>query len=195
MDEPAEVIAAGLEATVGVPVEAGAPRRQQDDVAGEGSCPGDVDRLRHRRRRPDRHPRRGERGGDVAARLADGNDLADPFRGGRHRGQVESLVAAPGDQDDVIEAVDRRRRGVRRRRLRVVEPGDASGVGDQFDAMRGPTNDASAAPTAAVSANPLSTTRAAAASPFVTSWGMLRRIDETAAISPRGDTSTPSSTR
>jgi hypothetical protein len=134
----AEVVAARLEPAIGVPVEAGAPWGQQDDVAGESSCPGDVDRLRHRRCRRDRHARCGERRGDVAARLADGDDPADALGRGGHRRQIETLVASTGDEHDVIEAVDRRRCGMRRRRLRVVEPGDAAGVGDELDAMRRP---------------------------------------------------------
>ena len=67
-----------------VPVEAGAARRQQDDVAGEGSCPGDVDSFGHRRCRHDRHAGGGERRGDV---------VRSPRRWRRRRGSAPASAA------------------------------------------------------------------------------------------------------
>ena len=55
---------------------------------------------------------------------------------GGHRRQVETLVAPAGDEHDVPESTDRRGRRMWGRRLRVVEPGDATRFGDQLDAVR-----------------------------------------------------------
>ncbi len=85
-DEPPEVVAAGRVAALGVPVEAGAPRRQQHDVAGPREP-----RRRGRRRRPSSPAATigavaGERLGDHVGRLADRHDGADALRRRRPSG-------------------------------------------------------------------------------------------------------------
>ena len=135
LHEAAEVVPAGGVAPVGVPVEAGASRREQDDVPGAGRSARLLDGLGHRRRRGDRDPA-GEGGGDGGRRLADRHHGPDAPRVGGHRREVQSLVQPAGDQDDVVEGADRGRGGVGGRRLGVVEPAHAAGVADELDAMR-----------------------------------------------------------
>ena len=116
---------------------------------------------------------------------------ADALGLGRHRRQVETLVAPAGDEHDVVEARDRRRAacGV----VALESLNQATPPASPTSSMRcgGPTNEASAAATDVTSASPVSSTSAAAARPLVTSWGRLRRIDATAAISPCGDEQRP----
>ena len=112
----------------------------------------------------------------AASPIATTRARPDRRRGVGHRRQVETLVAAAGDQHDVVEAGDRHRRGVRRGGLGVVVPGDAVGVADELDAVR---RTAEARPARrrrpSRSASRVSSTSAAAARPFVRSWGSRRR--------------------
>ena len=133
--EAGEMLTSGRVATVRIPVEAGASRREEDDVSG----PGRSARLR-RRHRPSTRPsspvrrRRTRRRCRPPPRRSPRRP--DPRRLGCHRAQVEALVQPAGDQHDMVEPTDRGRRGVRGRGLGVVEPLHAVGVADELDAVR-----------------------------------------------------------
>ena len=72
----------------------------------------------------------------------------------------------------MVERLDRHRRGVRRRRLGVVEPAHAVGVADELDAVRRSDERAERGrDRVGGPARPASSARAAAARPFVTSCG------------------------
>ena len=86
--------------------------------------------------RPHHRAMRCEEGSDLVGRLADRHDRSESLRLGRHRRQIEPLVAAAGDQHDVLEAVDRHRDRVRCRRLRIVEPLHAVALAERLDPVR-----------------------------------------------------------
>ena len=86
--------------------------------------------------------------------------------------EVEALVAAAGDQHDVVEAADGRGRGVRRRGLRVVVPLDPADAGHQLDPVRGAAERRPGRRRRpSTVATPASSTPAAAARALVRSWG------------------------
>ena len=173
-----EVVAARRVAAVGVPVEAGAGRRQQHGVAGVGQSP-----RRRRRRRPSTSASRtgqhaGERGGDLVGGLADGDHGRDPLvLGGQARrgrgpccGRRRSARRASKPRIAVSAAC-----GVVA--LESLYQRDPAGLADQLDAVgRAVERRPAPAATAVGVGQPGSSTSAAAASALVTSWGSARRI-------------------
>ena len=191
LHEAAEVVAARRVAAVGVPVEAGAPRRQQHDVAGRASVAGLVDGLGHRRRpsRPAPTPANvvgddvgGLRRSATTARMRPGSAAI----GARSR-PLFSPPAMSTTWSKARIATDAACGVVALESLYQRTP-----PASPTSSMRcgGPTNDASPAATASGPTSPVSSTRAAAARPLVRSWGSARRSAATRRERPGGPTST-----
>ena len=70
--------------------------------------------------------------------LTDGDDRAQPGRELPEQAEVTRAVTTSGDQHDVLEALERARRRVPVRRLRIVDVLHAVDVGDELHAMGQP---------------------------------------------------------
>ena len=120
-----------------VPVERRARRRQEHDVARAAR------RAAARRTASridaaaaDGHPRAREGGLHLAGRLTDGDDGAHAVGVRAQAAEIEILVAAARDEDDVVEASQRADRGVRVGGLGVVDVAHAGDLSDRLDAVR-----------------------------------------------------------
>ena len=158
-----------------------APRRPARARRLASATASSIDSARDHRAHP------GERVGHLAGRVADGHDGAHAARLDGHRPEVEALVAATGDQHDVLEgehrgAARRAASSPSSRRSTTPRQHGRPARSDGGPPRRRPRR----VRTPSTDPTPASSTVAAAANVFVRSWGSRRRRSATSTIDPAG---------